>query len=152
MNSDVPPPKFEVKRLLAHRLLSDPASRTQFPPQILHELETQFGEPAGCLLIATESGDVAKIVGTGGFRQAAEHVCEIRRLVVAPTFQRRGIGKMLLESLIHVGRSAGYQLMTVHFPANIRDLVQFYHIMGFHEAQTPALFGGNGLRQMELAL
>lgn len=144
--------KFEVKRLLAHRLLSDPTIRTQLPPQILRELETQFREPAGCLLIATESGDAAKIVGTGGFHQVAEHVCGIRRLVVAPAFQRRGIGKMLLESLIQVARSAGYQLMTARFPANIVDLAQFYHTMGFHEAQTSSSHGGNELRQMELAL
>jgi GNAT superfamily N-acetyltransferase len=67
------------------------------------------------LLAAPQALYLAEIdrrpVGTGGLKQVAPGVAEVKRMYVDPPFRGRGVARVILERLIDDGRAAGYRVL-----------------------------------------
>lgn len=120
------------------------------PEDLRRLLDQGFHPPAGCLLLAYDPETPEKIIGMAGFIRVTEDVCEARRAVVGWNHQKRGVGRALLQRLIHEARLTGYAGMRVQVSAGVPALVAFYQRMGFVPA--PAEYQVPGWLRMELAL
>jgi N-acetylglutamate synthase-like GNAT family acetyltransferase len=89
--------------------------------------------PGGCLLVATDDG---KVAGCAGFFHVTPDLCLAKRVVVGAAFQRRGIGKRLMKSLMAEAKRLGYSKMQAEAPRSVPALVDFFRAIGFKEAAT----------------
>ena len=110
-------------------------------------LPGRYAPPSGKLLLA-KIGETA--VGCVAFRKIGDSVCEMKRLFVQPSFQRRGIGRKLAEAIIEEARRSGYKTMkldTVLDPAKC-----LYKSLGFKEIPPYQHVPIEGVVFMELEL
>jgi putative acetyltransferase len=71
----------------------------------LAALPDPYVPPDGALLIAHAGADVA---GCVGLRPLDSGAGEMKRLYVRPAYRSCGLGKRLVEAVIHAARQAGY--------------------------------------------
>ena len=89
----------------------------------------------GAFLVACEG---ARIVGTGALKPRTATVAEIVRMSVAVDRRRRGIGGMILHSLVDRARRARVEQIVLETTETWSDVIRFYLTHGFrithHEA------------------
>ena len=80
-------------------------------------------------LVCTDKVD-DEIVGYVGacFRETRAHVTII---AVAPNWQRRGLGRMLMQTMIDQARKMGCTYMTLEVAVDNRGAQHLYHSLGF---------------------
>jgi GNAT superfamily N-acetyltransferase len=88
-------------------------------------------EPPQALYVAEIDGQPA---GTGGLKQVAPGVAEIKRMYVDPPFRGRGIARALLERLIADGRAAGYRRLQLETAIWMVEAHALYRGCGFVDA------------------
>ncbi|WP_143305138.1 GNAT family N-acetyltransferase [Chitinophaga vietnamensis] len=96
----------------------------------LAEIDQQYHQPEGALLLCRVDGEAAGCVAV---RRFAEGVAELKRLYVKPAYRNLKLGKRLLESAINTARELQYdfiRLDTVPGQAKAQDL---YRFLGFYE-------------------
>jgi GNAT superfamily N-acetyltransferase len=93
-------------------------------------------QPDIVLFLAEIDGQIAGTVQLESARKAnARHRAEVNRLLVAPDFQRRGVGRVLMEALESHARSIGRTLL--HLDSREGDRSNdFYRSLGWTEAGT----------------
>lgn len=65
-----------------------------------------------------------------------DNICELRRLAVLSTYQRQGIGKKLLDTLIKYAQiTIGYQCIHLTTLTSMRAACQFYEKNGFKQGK-----------------
>src|SRR5918911_1248117 len=74
----------------------------------LANLPGDYGPPDGQLLLATEQDQLA---GCVAMRKLEPDVCEMKRLFIRPAYRGRGLGRVLVDSIINEARKAGYTHM-----------------------------------------
>jgi putative acetyltransferase len=94
----------------------------------IRSLETEYGAPAGCFLLAASADDW---VGCGGVRRFSEQDCEMKRLYVAPQGRGRGIGRALAERLIAAASDLGYRRMLLDTTPSMSRAQELYASLGF---------------------
>src|SRR4051812_21724554 len=82
--------------------------RTQSLSQELAELPGKYAPPGGCILIAMVSG---KPTGCVAIRQLSDGICEMKRLYVRPDYRGTGLGRRLVERVIHEARALGHTIV-----------------------------------------
>ena len=113
----------------------------------LAELPGRYARPAGCMLLATRSQELA---GCVALRQTGDGVCEMKRLYVRPALRGKGIGRALAEAIVEEARRIGYKHMrldTVLGPAK-----GLYRSLGFREIPPYQYVPIQGVVFMELDL
>jgi GNAT superfamily N-acetyltransferase len=88
-------------------------------------------EPPQALYLAEIGGRPA---GTGGLKQVAPGVAEIRRMYVDPPFRGRGIARAVLERLVADGRAAGFHALRLESAVWMVEAHALYHSCGFVDA------------------
>jgi GNAT superfamily N-acetyltransferase len=88
-------------------------------------------EPPQALYLAEIDGRPA---GTGGLKQVAPGVAEIKRMYVDPPFRGQGIARAVLERLIDDGRAAGYRTLQLETAVWMVEAHALYHSCGFVDA------------------
>jgi ribosomal protein S18 acetylase RimI-like enzyme len=72
----------------------------------------------------------------------AENVCEVQQLYVAPDFQRRGIGRLLMDSAMAHARKAGAQGMFLSVWSEADWATSFYAKYGYQSlGEVPFVLG-----------
>lgn len=84
----------------------------------------------GDFLIST-IGD--NIVGMGAFRRIDNNTAEIKRMRVEPSCQGKGIGSLILDSLIDKARSLGYKKLILDTTDKMLAAQHLYKSRGFRE-------------------
>ena len=91
-------------------------------------LPGDYAPPRGALFLAWVEGDSAGCVGV---RPIDETTCEMKRLYVRPEFRVRGVGRILAERAVAVGREIGYDRMWLDTVPSMAAAIGLYRSMGF---------------------
>ena len=93
-------------------------------------------DPRHCVIVADHHGDCCGLVSLLA-RYSFAHgvdVCHISALVVAPTYQRRGIGQQLLREAQSWARAKGAARIEVASATHRKDAHAFYRSCGYPES------------------
>ncbi|HEU4992663.1 MAG TPA: GNAT family N-acetyltransferase [Luteimonas sp.] len=96
----------------------------------LAALPVPYVPPSGALLVARVDGDVA---GCVGLRPLDGRTGEMKRLYVRPAYRSWGLGKRLVEAVIHAARQAGYGELRLDTLPSMASAQALYHRLGFVE-------------------
>ena len=97
----------------------------------LAELPGAYAEPGGRLLLARHNDELA---GCVALRQLNERTCEMKRLFVRETFRGKGIGRLLIETIIRNAKEIGYERISLDtLPPRMNDAIALYRSIGFKE-------------------
>ncbi len=96
----------------------------------LTQIETMYGPPSGCLLLA-RNGDA--YIACGAMRGKSEKVCEMKRLYVATAGRGAGLGRRIAEALISKASALGYSSMVLDTLPGMDAAQALYRTLGFRE-------------------
>ena len=97
----------------------------------LANLPGDYAPPHGRLLVGREEDQLA---GCIAMRKLEPGVCEIKRLFLRPAYRGKGLGRVLVESIIDEARKLGYTHMRLDtLPGRMDQAIALYHSMGFVE-------------------
>ncbi len=95
----------------------------------LASLPGKYRPPLGLLLIARNAEGEA--LGCVGLRAIDRRRCEMKRLYVAPAGRGSGLGRQLVERLIHEARRIGYAEMVLDTLPTMAAAQGLYRSFGF---------------------
>jgi len=95
-------------------------------------LPGKYSRPKGRLLLAVDNDRPA---GCAAFRDLGAGVCEMKRLYVDPSSRGKGIGRVLVSTLIHEAKLAGYLTMRLDTGPNQIEAQTLYRSAGFSVIQ-----------------
>jgi len=98
----------------------------------LSTLQTMYGAPAGCLLLARDDGHY---LGCIGVRRLSNEDCEIKRLYVRPSARSGGIGRGLVLAAIERARSMGYKRLLLDTLPDMSAARALYAKLGFRATE-----------------
>lgn len=96
----------------------------------LAALPGTYGPPHGRLLLATSKGNPA---GCVGLRRLTNDSSEMKRLYVDPEFHGKGVGRILVTTLISEARKIGYRRMLLDTGRKQIEAQNLYRSLGFTE-------------------
>ena len=97
----------------------------------LAELPGDYVPPNGRLLLAYDNGE---LVGCVALRKIGDGSCEMKRLFVRDRFRGKGIGRLLIETIIRNAKEIGYERMLLDtLPPRMNDAIALYRSIGFNE-------------------
>lgn len=96
----------------------------------LAALPVPYVPPNGMLLIAHAGADVT---GCVGLRPLDGCTGEMKRLYVRPAYRSWGLGKRLVEAVVHAARQAGYRELRLDTLPSMASAQALYHRLGFVE-------------------
>jgi len=92
----------------------------------------EYVPPAGALLMAQERSTA---IGCVGMRPLKKDVCEMQWLFVKPSERGRGIGRLLVESLIEEAKQMGYRKMRLFTRSSTGQTIDLFLSLGFREIE-----------------
>ena len=96
----------------------------------LEHLPGKYAAPGGCILLAWDDLDC---VGCAGMRPLSDNVCEMKRLYVKPVYRGTGLGRLLAEKIVQLGREKKYSRMQLDTLNSMHSAVGLYKSLGFVE-------------------
>lgn len=112
-------PQLDIQAFAAEHTYDD--IRKKFPGEHL--------PPDGCLLIATDNGQVCGCIAVG---RLSDTVCELRTLFVRPTCRGSGVGKKLAEFAINQASDLGYNAVRLDTLGFMESAQSLYRSLGFY--------------------
>ena len=85
--------------------------------------------PRGSFLVARSD---SAVVACGGVQPHADHVGEIKRMWVDPTWRGLGLGRRMLAALEEEVRRLGYATVYLDTNATLTEAVAMYDRAGYH--------------------
>jgi putative acetyltransferase len=116
----------------------------------LANLPGDYAPPDGRLLLAAEE---AQLAGCVALRKLEPTVCEMKRLFLRPSHRGRGLGRVLVETIIDEARKLGYTKMRLDtIPGRMDQAIVLYRSIGFVEIAPYYESPVEGAKFMELNL
>src|SRR5690349_20698310 len=116
----------------------------------LANLPGDYSPPDGRLLLAAEE---AQLAGCIALRKLEPTVCEMKRLFLHPSHRGRGLGRVLVETIIDEARKLGYTKMRLDtIPGRMDQAIVLYRSIGFVEIEPYYESPVEGAKFMELNL
>ncbi len=89
---------------------------------------SEYSPPSGALFLALHQNDS---VGCVALRRISDQICEMKRLYVKAEYRGRGLGKLLIESVIERARKMGYKAIRLDTLPSMKEAISIYTKMGF---------------------
>jgi GNAT superfamily N-acetyltransferase len=102
--------------------------------QVLDDPERAVVAPGGMIFFALE-GDA--VVGTVAMIKADDGRCELAKMGVATTHQRRGIGELLGGAGTAWARERGFRRVFLETNSRLDNAIRLYERLGFRHAPWP---------------
>ena len=115
----------------------------------LKKLPGKYGPPDGALILALIDD---KAVGCIALRKISKEACEMKRLFVKPAYRGFGIGRKLVEILIHKAKVLNYKYMRLDTIPSLKKAQKLYESVGFYDIEPYVYNPTEGARFMELDL
>ena len=96
--------------------------------QELEGLPGAYAPPKGCLLLAEFEGLAG---GCAALRPCQDHICEMKRLFVAPEFRGTGAGRLLALAIMEKAKTLGYQAIRLDTLPSMTAAIKMYRSFGF---------------------
>ncbi len=97
----------------------------------LEKMELHYTRPKGVLIIAYNEKYLP--IGCFGIRNFENTTCELKRMYLRKEARGLGIGKLLLEKSISIGKELGYKSMRLDTLPTMQAAIGLYKKMGFYE-------------------
>ena len=110
-----------------HKLVNDYAQQGVMLPRSRNSIYETLRD----VILAEEEG---RLVGVGSLHLSWDALAEVRALAIAPDFQRRGIGRQIVEALLVEGRALGVKTF---FTLTYQP--EFFGTLGFSEVTKEEL-------------
>ena len=99
--------------------------------QELANLPGDYAPPSGRLLLMRASDQIA---GCIALRKVDDDTCEMKRLYLRPEFRGKGLGKPIVDRIVHEARAIGYSKMRLDtMPGRMDQAIKLYRSIGFKE-------------------
>jgi len=99
--------------------------------QELSGLPGDYAPPDGRLLLAEFQGELA---GCVALHKLEDDICEMKRLYLRPKFRGKGLGGILVQTILAEARKVGYRRMRLDTVGPVmKDAVAMYRKLGFRE-------------------
>ncbi len=105
----------------------------------------KFHPPDGRFYLAQYGNQIA---GVGCLKKLAAGVAEVQRMYVLPTYRGKGIGRAIINRLIHDARSLGYHQLRLESLKFLDAAHALYHSVGFHDIDP---YAENSMRSYQSA-
>jgi GNAT superfamily N-acetyltransferase len=102
--------------------------------KVLDDPELTIIEPGGMIFFALDGGAP---VGTVAMIMGGQGRCELAKMAVASTHQRRGIGELLGEAGTEWARQQGFQRVFLETNSRLDNAIRLYERLGFRHLPFP---------------
>lgn len=102
--------------------------------EVLDDPERAIIAPGGMIFFARD-GDA--VVGTAAMIRVAPDRCELAKMGVATTHQRRGIGELLGQACTAWARERGVRSVFLETNSRLGNAIRLYERLGFRHAPFP---------------
>jgi ribosomal protein S18 acetylase RimI-like enzyme len=102
--------------------------------KVLDDPELAIVAPGGMIFFALEDGAV---VGTVAMLHGADGRCELAKMAVSSSHQRRGIGELLGEAGAAWAREQGFRTVFLETNSRLANAIRLYERLGFRHAARP---------------
>jgi putative acetyltransferase len=96
----------------------------------LENLPGEYAPPHGALLVAVHE---TEIVGCAALRRIDDTTCEMKRLYVRPAGRGKGVGTLLVKTLVDTAILLGYKSMKLDTVPSMKEAIRLYLNFGFKE-------------------
>jgi len=104
----------------------------------LRGLPGVYGAAGGALLIAIENTPQGTPAGTIALRRLNARAGEVKRLYLRPAFRGQGLGRHLLEHVIEMARTMGYEALYADTLPSMTEALSLYARFGFERVDAYA--------------
>ena len=115
----------------------------------LGHLREEYGPPTGAFLLAEENG---VCLGCVGLRRFTEDAGEVKRLYIRPAARGRGVGRLLAERIVAVGKELGYARLRLDTLPSMNEAHRLYMSLGFQPIHAYRFNPVQGTAFLELEL
>jgi len=96
--------------------------------KIINDPKGTILDRGGCIFLATEGN---KVIGTAGLANDGDQVFELVKMSVAPAFQGKGIGKILLKKCLEKARELKAKKIFLYSNSQLTTALALYKKHGF---------------------
>jgi GNAT superfamily N-acetyltransferase len=115
--------------------------------QELQDIQTMYGKPNGCLILAKVDNEYAGAVGLRKLysddknqSNADElhilHIAEMKRMFVLPQFHGKRLGELMCKSFIEIAKQLGYSQIKLDSLGKLNKAIGLYKKFGFTEIES----------------
>ena len=101
----------------------------------LAQLPGAYAPPRGALFLAYD--ELEALAGCVALRplpaDATNSICELKRLYVRRVFRGRGLGRLLVVTVLDAARSFGYKRIRLDTLPSMQGAQRLYESLGFHD-------------------
>ncbi len=116
----------------------------------LENLKDQYSRPKGAIFIVRHN--TSSVSGCFGIRALEGLICELKRMYLKTEARGFGIGKLMLEKSIAIGKELGYQKMRLDTLSTMYSAIELYKKTGFYEIKPYRFNPIKGAKYFEIGL
>jgi len=101
----------------------------------LEDIEKHYFANGGYFGVLLDEND--RIVATGGLYTMNNDRAEIRKMYMLPNHRGRGLGKMILQTLIEKAKALGFKSIELETASVLKEAIGLYQKFGFQPYASP---------------